>query len=221
MIRPPCRCVASRIALITSTLTLGACSSVAMQPSSGPVAATIAVVERGWHTDVCISHQDADSLGAVLAPEFGPFRYLCFGFGERQYVVARKHDPLTEIAALFPSPAALLMTVLSAPPEAAFGRDNVVELGITRNGLSGLQAFLRRSISNDAAGRPIKLGTGPYLGSVFFAAADTYDAFHTCNSWTADALRSAGLPLAGAYLLSGNLMSEVRRISIDVSKQSQ
>jgi uncharacterized protein (TIGR02117 family) len=175
------------------------------------MSATITVVERGWHTDVCIRNEDAGLLES-LAQGFDGAHFLCFGFGERQYVVTRTHGPLVALSALFPSQAALLMTVLRDAPGEAFGRSNVVTLWITRSGLTRLQAFLQQSIENDAAGRPIRLGEGPYPGSVFFAGTGTYDAFYTCNTWTADVLRSAGLPVEGAVLFAGDLMYKVRQL---------
>ncbi|MFC4704789.1 MULTISPECIES: DUF2459 domain-containing protein [Paraburkholderia] len=174
---------------------------------------TVVVARRGWHTDVCVRSEDAGQLASSLATEFNGARYLCFGFGERQYVVMRTQNPLTALRALFPSRAAVLMTVLRDAPAEAFGVSNVAALEVTRAGLSGLEAFLQRSIQNDASGGPMRLGEGPYPGSEFFAATGTYDAFYTCNSWTADALRSAGLPVDGAVLLAGDLMHRVRRLA--------
>jgi len=197
----------------TATLALAACSTVPLKPSPGPVAATITVAERGWHTDVCVRSEDAGLWVESLAQGFDGARYLCFGFGERQYVVTRTHGPVAALSALFPSQAAVLMTVLRDMPEEAFGRSGVVTLGVSRVGLSGLQKFLQRSIQSDSAGRPVGLGEGPYLGSVFFAATGTYDALYTCNTWTADALRSAGLPVHGGVVFAGDLMYKVRQLS--------
>lgn len=183
-----------------------------MQSLPGPAAASIVVARRGWHTDVCMRSEDSGPLKASLAADFKGARFLCFGFGERQYVVTRTHSPLAALRALFPSQPAVLMTVLNAPPAAAFGRASVTPLAVTREGLAGLLAFLQQSIERDASGAPLRLGEGPYPGSEFFAATGTYDAFYTCNTWTTDALRSAGLPVGGAVLFSGDLIYRVRQL---------
>jgi uncharacterized protein (TIGR02117 family) len=156
--------------------------------------------------------EDAGAWVMTLARGFDGARVLCFGFGERQYVVERRHDLLATLSALLPSEAAVLMTVLRAPPDAAFGASNVVNLAITEAGRTALQAFLRASLQTDTAGAPLRLADGPYPGSVFFAAAGTYDAIHTCNTWTARALRSAGLAIADA-LFAGGVMRQARRIA--------
>ncbi|HEX7910310.1 MAG TPA: DUF2459 domain-containing protein [Paraburkholderia sp.] len=181
---------------------------------NGPTATTIEVVERDWHTDICIRSEDMDTSLASVAQDFDGARFFCFGFGERQYVVGRRHDPLTMIAALLPSKAALLMTALRAPPADAFGAANVVRLAINAAGRDGLQTYLRESLQTGPDGHPVLLGTGPYPGSAFYAAAGTYDAFHTCNTWTARALRSARLPVDDAVLFAGAVMRQARQLAV-------
>lgn len=177
---------------------------------TGQVRTVVAVVQRDWHTDVCLRIQDVNAWIGMLARGFDGASVLCFGFGERQYVVDRRHDPLTMIEALLPSRATILMTVLRAPPEEAFGAQNVIEVPVGDAGLDGIQRFLRESLETGSAGNPQRLADGPYPGSLFFAASGTYDAFHTCNTWTARALRSAGLSNVGDTLFAGSLMREVR-----------
>ncbi|QGZ56661.1 DUF2459 domain-containing protein [Paraburkholderia acidiphila] len=195
----------------------GACTNMegplpaAIDPvADGPTRTYVAVVQRDWHTDICLRVVDVDAWVSALAHEFDNPMVLCFGFGERQYVVERRHDPLTMIGALMPSQATVLMTVLRAPPEVAFGAQNVVEVPVDDAGLAGVQRYLRASLETDASGAPRRLAEGPYVGSVYFAASGTYDAFHTCNTWTARALRSAGLSDVPDVLFAGGLMREVR-----------
>lgn len=223
-----------------AALALAACTSsprlLSPVASPEPIATTIAVVERGWHTDVCIRAQDAGPWLLALAHGngFEGERFLCFGFGERQYVLTHDHGPLATLSALLPSRAALLMTVLRDSPGAAFGSSNVVNLGISRAGLAGLQAFLQAAVQTEevdppqASGegkpegepvakpvvKPVGLGEGPYPGSVFFAATDTYDLFYTCNTWTATALRSAALPVDTTVLFAGGVMRQARQLAV-------
>jgi len=195
-----------------ATLWLVGCASLPAPPQDAPVA-SIAVVERGWHTDVCLRYEDAGAPVQALARGFDGARYLCFGFGERQFVMARRGGLLAMLSALLPSRAALLMTVLNAPPDAAFGQPSVVALQVGRSGLGGLQRYLRDSVQDTAGGEPVRLGEGPYPGSLFFAATGTYDAFFTCNTWTAGALQAAALPVDANTLFSGALMRQARELS--------
>ena len=55
----------------------------------------------------------------------------------------------------------------------------------------------------DADGTAVRLADGPYPGSVFYAGSETYDAFHTCNTWTAPLLHDAGFPVNARVLFAG------------------
>ena len=88
-------------------------------------------------------------------------RFLCFGFGERQYLLTPDHGLPEMIFALFPSRAALLMTALEGTPAEAFGEANVVTLGITGAGAAGLTVFLWQSLQMDGDGAPIRCATAP------------------------------------------------------------
>jgi uncharacterized protein (TIGR02117 family) len=200
-------------ALITALLS--GCATLSPTPTPPPGAAArtehITVVGRGWHTDICLNPMDAhDSLD--LARRFPGAAYLCFGFGERQYYMGRQTGPIEMLSALLPSSSALLVTALRVPPNAAFPGETV-DLSISRAGMTGLVAFIQKDVETGSGGNPIVLGPGPYPGSVFWAGRRTYDAFFTCNSWTADGLRAAGLPFRGNALFAGQVMDQVRRLA--------
>jgi uncharacterized protein (TIGR02117 family) len=194
---------------------LSACATLSPTSTSPPGAPErtehITVVGRGWHTDICLNPMDAnDSLD--LARRFPGAAYLCFGFGERQYYMGRDTGLIEMLSALLPSDSALLVTALRVPPDAAFPGETV-DLGISRTGMTGPVEFIQKDVETDSSGNPIVLGPGPYPGSVFWAGHRTYDAFFTCNSWTADGLRAAGLPLRGNTLFAGQVMDQVRRLA--------
>lgn len=162
---------------------------------------------------MCVRSEDAGPWVLALAQGFEGARFLCFGFGERQYVVTREYGVLAALSALLPSQAAVLMTVRRDSPGAAFGHSSVAILGVSDAGLTGLQMFLQHSVQTNAASGPVRLADGPYPGSVFFAATGTYDALYTCNTWTSDALRSAGLPIRGAVLFARDVMDQTRQLA--------
>lgn len=197
------------------TLALAACAAPVALPPPGPVAGSLAVAKRGWHTDVCLRREDAEARIAALARGFEDARFLCFGFGERDYMVEQDHGPLTMLSALLPSRATLVATALRDPPATAFGAANVASIGVSRAGLAGFQAFVLESLRTDGAGQPVQLSEDAYRhrDSVFYAATATYDGFYTCNTWTGDALRSAGVPVNDGALFAGDVMRQVRKLA--------
>jgi len=55
-----------------------------------------------------------------------------------------------------------------------------------------------------------RIGTGPYPQSASYASSGTYNLAHTCNTWTAEALRTAGLPVnAAGVVFSGQVLDQL------------
>ncbi len=194
---------------------LAACSAseTVRSVDSGPAVATVYVVDRGWHTDIGLSADDVRGPLAALKQPFPGVRYLTFGFGERAFYVSRHTDLLTMLSAMFPSQAAILVTGLRATPAQAFGQRHVVALPLTADGLVRLDAFLWSYLRKQPGGQLQLLAPGPYPGSLFYAAAGTYNATFTCNTWTADGLRAAGLPISTeGVVFADQVMSRVRAL---------
>lgn len=186
------------------------------QPAPSPEGVSIYVIARGWHTDLGLPAQEISGPLSALKQIFPGAEFLTFGFGERQFLLARRATLGGMLSALFPSRSAMLITALRTPPSTAFGKDTVVALRVTPGNLARLEATLWQEFEILPNGQPRLLGDGPYPGSLFFAAQRTYDALNTCNTWTARMLRAAGLPVRPAgVLFAGQVMGIARQIAAD------
>src|ERR1700761_721106 len=190
------RCLMVRVFWVALGLLVGGCAA----PMPPPLAddAIIYVIGRSWHTDIGLPVEEISGPLAAMETPFPGVRFLTFGFGERQFLIDRKKDLGSMLRALLPRRSALLMTVLRAPPEEAFGAENVVVLRVSRAGLDRIEAALWAEFEHTAEGGAITLADGPYPGSVFYAGQATYDGFFTCNTWTVTMLRAGGLAMPAA-----------------------
>jgi uncharacterized protein (TIGR02117 family) len=188
----------------------------AVMPTDAPVPngdVTIYVVGRGWHTDIGLPMNEVAGPLASLKSDFPGVRYLVFGFGERQYYMARDAGSGEMLAALLPSKSAILVTALLATPTEAFADQTVVTLHLPKSGAERVAMRLWDDLEKAADGSVARLADGPYVGSAFYASPDTYDALHTCNTWTAQVLREGGLPMNTHVLFAGQVMQQVTRIA--------
>lgn len=207
-------------------LPLAGCAALP-PPDPGPRIAEIAVVDRGWHTDIALP------VGAVplhpwlagLAAGFPGMTTMVLGFGDRGWLLDGDRSPLAPLRALLPGPGAVLLTALSAPPEAAFGPGQVVRLPLTAGQMDRLQQFLAGSLDRRwrlPDGRWQALAEGPYPGSVFHASPIVYSAAYTCNTWTADALAAARLPVhATGVVLAEQAMAWARQAAEGLSARGR
>jgi hypothetical protein len=179
--------------------------------SSGPTT-VIYVIKRKWHVDIGFATADLQPPLALLRADFPADRYLLFGFGDRHYLLDQDRGFGGMLAALWPGPGLMLATGLATTMQAAFGEDNVTEIPVTATQARAAQAFVWRSLAAENGG-VAALRAGPYDGSLYYAASPRYSAIHTCNTWAAEALQAADLPVHSfGIALSGGLWMQVRRI---------
>lgn len=138
-------------------------------------------------------------LGPTLTGLLQPARdaqYFMFGWGNRRFYMAPNPTFGMDIAALFPSQSVMLVEDCNSPPRACYSPEvQLHAVPVTANGLEHLDGYLVASLQTDAQGRLEPLAPGPDADSKFYPSGLSYDAFHTCNTWTAEALHDAGVPI--------------------------
>lgn len=196
-------------------LVLAACSAnQPPEPAShqGARTETIHVVIREWHTDIGLPAAVVRGRLSPLRDTFPGADWFVFGIGERRFIVNPDAGVLDMLTALFPSPSAMLVTGLRQPPAAAFAASGeIITLRVTPAGLARLVAFIETTFEYADPAGPHLLSQGPYPGSLFYYATPTYSGLYTCNTWTADALRSAGIPIQPSFtLFASDIARQIR-----------
>jgi uncharacterized protein (TIGR02117 family) len=154
------------------------------------------VISGGWHTELGLPLAEVVGPLAALKPDFPGAPYLVFGWGARDYYTARNPGIGDLLRAAAPGPAVMLVIPLQISPEVFFGASNTFSIPASQEGIQRLAQFLWDYLAVGKEGPPRRVGTGPYPQSVFYASGGTYNLGHTCNTWTAEALRVAGLPVS-------------------------
>jgi uncharacterized protein (TIGR02117 family) len=182
----------------------------------------IYLIAGGWHTELAIGSQAIRGPLATLKSGFPNAKYLVFGWGAHDYYMAK--DPGIEelLRAIVSGPAVMLVVPLEVSPEIFAGVGNAFALPISRDGAERLSEFLWNDLAKDDEGMPRQIGAGPFPQSLFYASTTTYDLAHTCNTWTAAALRVAGLPVSEAgVVFAGQLLDHVRPLAVATPQHVQ
>lgn len=173
---------------------------------------TIYVVRRGWHIDVGLAVGAISAPLSAVVPSLPGARNLFFGFADKHYLLAKHRNGPVLLGALWPGAGIMLLTGLPGPPEQGFGRKHVIALQVGPDQSRALQAFIWQSLRTENGTIQV-YRHGPYEGSVYFLAAPRYSAFHTCNTWAAQALRAAGFRVhSGGVVFAGQLWVQARRL---------
>ncbi|MCX7891332.1 MAG: DUF2459 domain-containing protein [Burkholderiales bacterium] len=182
-------------------------------PSPQAGAHVVYVVARAMHTGIAVRAADVPADAWPARRDFPHAEYLEVGWGDREYYQAE--DPGVWLAAralLWPTPGVLLFVALDAPVARRFEPGDAVALTVTHEGLARLVARVAASHELDAEGRPVRLATLPGGAGRFYASREAFHLFRTCNVWTADVLREAGVPVVPSITAEG-LLAQVRELA--------
>lgn len=137
----------------------------------------------------------------------GGYPYVSLGWGDRGfYLETPTWDDLKVSTALIAvsgvGASVMHVEYRDAPADYVDSLDFHMRcLRIDREHYRALVAFVQASFARDAAGRPVPIPFPPALRggywngpSGFYEAVGHYSLIRTCNVWTVEAMRAAGLP---------------------------
>jgi uncharacterized protein (TIGR02117 family) len=206
------------VAWLSVALTLAACSTAPRRAADvGPTMeagppVTIYVIKRSWHTDIGFDAADLQLPLATLRPALPEAHYLLFGFGDKHYLLKRANSFEGMVGAVWPGDGLVLVTGMEGTPEQAFGANGVTRLRVSAAQARRLEEFIWNTLATHN-GVATALAPGPYDGSLYFGSTLRYSGLHTCNTWTAEGLQTAGLPVHSFGVeFSGQVWRQVQRL---------
>jgi uncharacterized protein (TIGR02117 family) len=162
----------------------------------------IFVRTNGVHTWIMVPKVTAEMDWRPLVPgehlrdpRWGNGNYVAIGYGNREvYLNTPTWADLTvrnAIAAMVGSGDSLVHADHDNDPQPSDIQRPII---LTHQEYVQLVGFMRAAFRTDAQGRTIPLiGRGYGNSDMFYEALGSYSALHTCNSWTGQALRAAGV----------------------------
>jgi uncharacterized protein (TIGR02117 family) len=179
-----------------------------MPPKQGiPVANTkhtVYFIYRGWHTSILLDARLLAAQNPQLADDLKGQAYARIGWGDGDYFTGKNKSTVSAAKALVASGySAVQLLTYDSDPFFEIPAETLVPLAITQEGMDKLVAYLGNSIALDSHGKPIRLPAyGDSMGA-FFQSKDHYSVFSNCNTWSGNALRAAGLPVANRLTAKG------------------
>jgi uncharacterized protein (TIGR02117 family) len=181
----------------------GCCGPIeGLYPPQAGDARDVYLVNNHWHTGFVFPTSELTPTLRQLLPRFADAEYLEIGWGDDRFYRSPKSTIGLATAALFASQGSVLHVVpLSRPPQEHY-QDFIADLyriRVSDAGYQRLMAFVEKTFSRDDSGKAVESEAEWGPGSWFYRGNGHYSLFHTCNQWTADALRTTGFPISPAY----------------------
>jgi len=192
-----------------------ACSTLPaeiLSSGDGKNVRTVFIVHDAWHSAVVLRTAD---ISAAVLPEkkdFPAAEYLEFSWGDKDYFPAPNGGVGLLLQAGFWSSGSVLHVVgFKDTVEKTFPGAEIIEIVLSEESFQGLIKFISDTFSRPHPPEPAEPRPGLFPNGRFYSAEGKFSILRTCNTWIAEALHAAGLPISPNYVITaGNLDNQVR-----------
>lgn len=175
---------------------------------------TIYVVHNDWHAAIVLEKAE---VPVTLVPETADFptaRYLEFSWGDKDYFPDPQASLFTAVKAAFWSRGSVMHLVgLDRGPVESYQGAKIIGLRRSQVDLARLVAYLGATFARPEAGKAAPSRPGLFHNSRFYNATGNFSLLHTCNTWVAEALAAANLPIEpSGVITAGDLEDTLHAI---------
>ncbi len=175
---------------------------------------TVFIVHDSWHAAIVLSRGD---LGLDALPELSDFpdaKFIEFSWGDQDFFPDPNSGIWAALRAAFWSGGSVLHLVGFSENVAQFyGAAEIFELRLAPAAQRQLIRYISQSFARPNVNRRALASPGLFSYSRFYPATAKFSVLRTCNTWVAEALAAAGLPISpGAVLTAGSLASQLADI---------
>jgi uncharacterized protein (TIGR02117 family) len=174
------------------------------------------VAHDTWHAGIVLRKADIalDSLPELV--DFPDAEFIEFSWGDKDYFPDPNAGMFTAIKAAFWSSGSVLHVVgFSGEVKSFYRSGDLVELRLAANAHARLLEYISDTFSRPQPKGRAPASPGLVTHSRFYPATGKFSLLKTCNTWVAEALESAGLPVSpGHVMTAGSLATELSGIGV-------
>lgn len=172
---------------------------------------SVFVVHNAWHAALVLRKID---IPAASIPEVGDFpaaEMIEFSWGDQDYFPDPDSGVFAALRAAFWSRGSVLHLVgFRGAPGEFYPGAKVVELQLSRDAFARLIAFMAAEFARAEPASPAKPRPGLYDYSRFYLARSEFGLTRTCNTWVAETLHHAGVPLQpNSVIMASSLAAQL------------
>jgi len=172
---------------------------------------TVFIVHNSWHAAIVLSRDDLNLDAMPELSDFPGAKFIEFSWGDQDYFPDPNSGFWAALRAAFWSGGSVLHLVgLNADVREFYRIAEIFELRLNSIAHREIVRYLAQTFARDHSLKRAKANPGLFAYSRFYPATGKFSALRTCNTWAAEALTAAGLPISpGNVLTAGNLASQV------------
>ncbi|TMA61719.1 MAG: DUF2459 domain-containing protein [Deltaproteobacteria bacterium] len=198
-------------AVLISLLLLGASARAAKDwaclAASGNCK-SVFIAHDSWHAAIVLSKNDISAEAVPELVDFPQAQFIEFSWGDKDYFPNPDAGIFSALKAAFWSSGSVLHVVgFRGDVKTFYGRAEIVELYLSAPAYARLQDFIAQTFLRPEAGRA-QASAGLLADSHFYPATHKFSLVKTCNTWVAEALEAAGLPIVSDYVMTPGQLAE-------------
>ena len=190
---------------------LFACSNAATEifiRDDGKNVKTVFVAHDNWHSAIVLRRSDIPAAALPEIKDFSGAELVEFSWGDRDYFPAPHAGLALTLKAAFWSSGSILHVVgYNDSIEKLFPGSEIVEIHLSEDSFQRLLGFLSDTFSRPQAGVPAEPRPGLFPNGRFYLAEGKFGVLRTCNTWVAEALNFAGLPINPRRVITANSLA--------------
>jgi uncharacterized protein (TIGR02117 family) len=170
------------------------------------------VVHDNWHSAILVKTSDLSSKSLPEIRDFAGADYLEFSWGDREYFPHPDPGMGLALKAAFWSSGSIIHVVgVRGNPATLYPNAEVITIAMSAGQFQRLVQFVSETFVRVHAESASEALPGLSENARFYLAQGKFSIFRTCNTWVAEALQAAKLPINPAWVITaGSLGRHVR-----------
>jgi uncharacterized protein (TIGR02117 family) len=175
---------------------------------------TVFIVHDSWHAAIVLRKDEVSTATLPELADFPDARFVEFSWGDKDYFPDPDSGFSMALKAAFWSSGSVLHLVGSThEPRKFYSKAEVIELHFSPTAFDRLIDFLSQSFLRPNSKGRAQANAGLYSYSRFYPSSGKFSLLNTCNTWVAQTLETAGLPVSASRVITaGQLAEQIDRI---------
>ena len=142
-------------------------------------------------------------------------QFIEFGWGDQDYFPDPNSGVFAAIkAGLWSSGSVIHLVGFSDPIEDFYRGAAITGLRMNETAYRRLLGYIDETFRRDSRSNRAPAAAGLFAYSRFYPAHRRFSLLRTCNTWVAEALEQAGLPISAAFVITaGNLQNQLAAVT--------
>jgi uncharacterized protein (TIGR02117 family) len=170
---------------------------------------TVFIIHDSWHAAIVLRKDDLSTATLPELADFPDARFVEFSWGDKDYFPDPDSGFSMALKAAFWSSGSVLHLVGSNDaPKIFYPKAEVIELHFSPTAFDRLINFLSQSFLRPNSKGRAQASAGLYSYSRFYPSSGKFSLLNTCNTWVAQTLETAGLPVSASRVITAGQLAE-------------